>query len=457
MSQFTRTLRFLLVTLAFVGAVLLASGGAFADKITMKDGRVLEGKIQRNEGGVIILVRTVDGKQVTEFISSDDVKSIQVDDEKKAEAPKPEAAKPEAKPEATKPAVAAKPADASKPADGTKAAGKDDPAKKSNVSDRALTGTPTRIAVLNFGSPARNQGKFQDMVGVNISAKAFADVIPMLEKAKVDIVVIRVNSGGGYSLETDAFAELFQHTYKKKFRTVTWIESAISAAAMGPWCIEEMYMMTNGNIGGCTSWSGNLKATSGFGLVEILEKMRVRSEWAGRDPKIMRAMQIMEPLSANIDENGNVTWFQDLTGQILVNRPGEVLTMNSKNAVETKLARGIADTKEELAKALGLTEYEFVAEEATKYIDRFSEDSTKFEATFGEVVRKYQLAVQLAEGMPRERRAPEVGRAQRFLNDMERMVGLNPNFEFHFGNMVGAELNKEFFEEQRQRLRDMLK
>ncbi len=449
MNRFSRTFQGGLAAFAFIAAAFLATANASADKLVMKDGRVLVGKVQRNEGGVIIFVRKVDGKDVMEYLSADDVKTITIEDAtpvKTPEAPKT------SEPAATKPDAPKVEAGKTESPDAKKA-----DAKKKGVSDRQLTGRPARIAVLNFGSPARNQGADGDMVGVNISAKAFADVIPILEKNQVDIVVIRINSGGGYTLEMGRFTELFDQVYKKKFRTVAWVESAISAAAMSPWVIEEFYMMTNGNIGGCTEWSGGLVATKGVNLEVRLQQMEASSRLAGRDPKIMRAMQIQEPLSCNIEENGTVTWFQDTTGQILVNRGNEILTLNSEMAVKTKFAKGIADTKEELAKAMGLTEYEFVAADATKFIDRFSEDATRFEETFRETVRKYLLQVNIAESVPREQRASEVGRAQKLLSEMERMVGLNPNFEFHFGNMVGAMLDRDFFETQRDRLRKLLK
>jgi len=445
MNRFTRSLSGALVALAFLGAAFVGTSNALADKVVMKDGRVLVGKVQRNEGGVIILVRKVDGKDVFEYLSADDVKTVTIEDAtpvKTPEAPKADAPKDAPKIDAPK-------------ADSPDAKKADN--KKKGVADRQLTGRPTRIAFLNFGSPARNQGAEGDMVGVNISAKAFAEVIPILEKQQVDIVVIRINSGGGYTLEMGRFADLFEQVYKKKFRTVAWVESAISAAAMSPWTIEEFYMMTSGNIGGCTEWSGNLNATKGINLEVRLQQMEGYSKLAGRDPKIMRSMQIQEPLSCNIEENGTVTWFQDTTGQILVNRGNEILTLNSEMAVKTKFAKGIADTKDELAKAMGLSEYEFVALDATKFIDRFAEDATRFEETFRETVRKYLLAVNIAEQMPLERRGPEVGRAQKLLSEMERMVGLNPNFEFHFGNMAGATLDRDFFEEQRERLRKLLK
>jgi hypothetical protein len=458
-----KTIQKMLATIGIGAAFCLGAtfpaASAFADVITLKNGEVLDGTVERDEADFIVIKITKNGKVETRIISKDDIK--------KREAAKP-AATPATKP--TTPAAPSTPAAPAKPAEkngqeakpaptGEKTASAPsgeakDPKASTKPSDRALTGRAMRIAFLNFGNPLRDQGAGGDMVGVHVSAKAFRDVLPILEKEKVDIVVIRINSGGGYTLEMERLSSLFQDVYKQKFRTVAWIESAISAAAMSPWVLEEFYMMTNGNIGGCTEFAGSAhRPTEGAALEVRLSQMERFSRLAGRDPKIMRAMQIQEPLSCTIDEFGNVTWFQDLTGEIIVNRAKEVLTFNAPMAVKTKFARGIADTREELASAMGLTEYEFVAEEATKMMDRYMLEAQRIEESMREMIRKYQLAINVAAGLPREERGPEVGRARKHLGEIKKMVDLNPNFQFHFG----IEFSPAFFAEQEQILRDLMK
>jgi hypothetical protein len=285
----------------------------------------------------------------------------------------------------------------------------------------------------------------------------------MLEKegfGKNDVVVIRINSGGGYVLETNKFQDLFQNVYKKKFRTVAWVESAISAAAMSPYPLEEMYFLPEGNLGACTAWGGALQAVKGLQLEQILAQMENVSREAGRDPKIMRAMQIMEPLSASIDQvTGEVTWFQDeSSGDTCLNHKGHILTLTAPDAVKFKFAKGIAKDREELAKAMGLTEVEWAGQGASEYIDNFMREAEKTEKKFDEVLSKYIMALQLAQSArDRQERAAQVGRARGFLDQMEKWIGLNPNFQFHFANRVGALLDKEWFEIQRERLKDLLK
>jgi hypothetical protein len=295
-------------------------------------------------------------------------------------------------------------------------------------------------------------------VGVTISAKAFRDVLPMLDADKVDVVVVKINSGGGYGLETNRFQELFENTYEKKYRTVAWVHSAISAAAMGPWSLDEFYMEPEGNIGACTGWSGALVAVKGVNLLQMLQQMEGVSKMGGRDPKIMRAMQIMEPLSFNADEFGNVEFFQDSTsGKILLNPDGQVLTLNAVDAMRCKFARGIAANEAELMKTMGITEYEVVGQKATKYIQDYMRKAHKIDKEIGEVAVQYRIsfgaALQLQGEDNREARNIEIGKCRAALAKLKKQVEVNPNFEFHLAQGFGAELTKEWFDENDRVLR----
>jgi hypothetical protein len=343
-------------------------------------------------------------------------------------------------PAATPAPAPAAPASA-KPADGGKDAEKD---------RGPVTGRANRVAIINFGPPSSWGGKFGDMVGVQVNNKAFKDAIPLLEKDKVDTVIIRVNSGGGLVYEMLQLQETFEE-YKKKFRTAVWIESAISAAVMGPWVIEEFYMMPEGNMGSATMWSGAMQAGSGAGLEQMFIAMEKASLSGKKDFKVMRAMQVMAPLSANIDENGRVTFFQDLSGQYIINPEGRVLTMNAADAVKFGIAKGIAGTREELVKAMGLTEVEWAGEDATALIDRSIRDNDRIQNQFQDTMGRYQNAVSAAQGMQGTRRRQEVGVARQRLAELRRMTRINPTI----GLM--ANVNDDWFATQEDMLRELNK
>ena len=407
-------------------AVVFATPSASfaADKVTLKDGTVLEGKITREGEGFLFIKIKIGSIEQEKLVATSDIKTIERDGAAKDPKSTDDAKDKKA------PAVA-----------GDAKAGESKPAHSG----------ATRVAILNFGPPSSWQDKIGNTVGLEISVKAFADVVPKLEKAKVDVVVIRVNSGGGLGLEVPKFQELFEKVYKPKFRTVAWIESAISAAAMSPYVIEEIYFLPEGNLGACTGWYGNLQNVEGVDLEEMLIMMEHASALGKRDPKIMRSMQLQEPLSCNIDPvTGEVTWFQDTSGQYLVNQPHTILTFNAKDALRYKFAAGIAATKEELAKAMGLNEVEWVAQDATDYVDQNMRECDKSEKTFQNAYEKFAIAYNLAAQIQDcKARGSQIAIARRYLSEMRRLTNVNPNF----GLMRGVD--EDWFRQRDEELRKL--
>lgn len=404
-------------------AMFMSTTAAWADKIHLKDGRVVEGTITEETDDYIRVKIKIGGIEHTDLFDKKDVKSIDRDS----------VTNPTPAPSTTTPA--------GKPA--AKKAGK---------------GDVHRVAMLHFGPPSSWGGIYDDMVGREVSAAAFERAIPLLEKDGVTDVIVRINSGGGALMELEPFHRTFEK-YKQKFRTVAWVESAISAAAMAPWVLEEFYMMPNGNIGACTGWSGALTAVKGIELEQVLIMMEKASKKANRSPFIMRAMQIMDPLSATIDPvTGNVEWKQSTAGNKILNPPGQVLTLNAQDAVEYKFAKAICASKEELVETmLGKgVEYEWAGAEATALIDNSIKTNDKANKEAVEVVVKYVRAIQEAASIQdREERGAAVGRARRMLGQLESWVKQNPNQQYFLANYVGAILDREYFTIQRERLREL--
>ncbi len=334
--------------------------------------------------------------------------------------------------------------------------------KKETLANRTIAGRATRVAVLPFGPPPEWKGLVGSTVGITISAKAFKDVIPMLEADKVDVVVVHINSGGGLLAEMEPFQKLFQRDYESRFRTVAWVHSAISCAAMSPWTLDEFYMEPEGNIGACTGWSGSLVAVKGVQLLRVLDQMEEASRMGGRDPKIMRSMQIMEPLSYNVDEFGNVEYFQDMTsGKYVLNPEGQILTLNAVDAVRSRFARGVASNVPELMKAMNINEYEVVGQKATKYLEDFMRRAHRIEKEVGEVALQYRLSLGAAQGLRgennRELRNIEIGKCRAALNKIRQQIKVNPNFSFMLAGGFGVgELNDEWFDENERLLKRLV-
>src|SRR5262249_52973060 len=133
-------------------------------------------------------------------------------------------------------------------------------------------------------------------------------------------------------------------------------------------------------------WGGALEAVKGRGLEQVLIMMEKISARGNHPKEIMRAMEISSDdsimselqiappsgaLSASIDPNGDVHWYQDSTsGQTILNPKGEIkiLTFNAHEAEKFKFSRGTAATKEDLARLMGYTEVEWVGKAKPGYL-----------------------------------------------------------------------------------------
>jgi len=262
---------------------------------------------------------------------------------------------------------------------------------------------------------------------------------------------------------------LLRNEYMKRWRTVAWVESSISAAAMTPHCLDEIYFTSQANYGACTMFSGNLKMSKGFELDSVLALMEKVSREAGYNPLIMRSMQIPDPLSATVHPDGTVDFYPDeVSGDILVNRAGQILTLNAVTAAQIKFSKGTADTIEQLTKIMGYQELEWVGEkvpgiawpvskEERSQMD-FRKKSKADEQRADEYIARYFTAVNVAQSLQnRDDRAKAVGKARQALDEIKRMIRNNPAFLLMNLNMESEAEFKQWLDAQEKLLRELMK
>lgn len=409
------SLRSTLCRILFVGAAsvaLLLSPGAIADRIVLKDGTVLEGTITREGDGFVYLETMVGGVKNSRLVLRADIKSIERDSDAGA-AP---GSKPEPAP-ASKPEEKAVPAPSPKTPDAT------------IVSDGA-----TRVAFITL----------EEMVGTYMNAKALERSIEMLEKAKPDVVVLKFNSGGGYGAEVGDLTDAIQDKLKPKYRTVAWIESAISAASMTAIVCEEIYFMKEGNFGGTVGYrmvgERQAKRMDGEELEVVLRQMERISRRGNHDPLIMRAMQVPTDLSVDIDpETGVAVWRNDLQGQYIVSesKGDKILTLNALDALKYRFTRAIADNKDELMKAMNIGEWVEVGKDAEAYQQQYRADVKSADVKINELLSKMSLALQVGQ----------TARARGYLGELRGWVRRAICFEKYY------EMNDAWFRNIEEQIR----
>lgn len=411
------------------------------DRITLKDGTVVEGEITREIDGYYFIKSSIGGIEQTSNYGPSQIQKVERNASAAAKNAGAEAKSP-ANAEATTPVA---------------------------VPAAAPSGRKVpRAAVITLG-----EGGHKDMVGVYMTAETIRRAIPILEKElgtdKTGVVVFRISSGGGLGLEVQRLSDVIENEYKPRFRVVGWIESAISAAAMTAHTISELYFTSQGNYGACTGFYGSIdRPVEGIPLELALHEMEKISRERGKyDPRIMRSMQIQDPLSATIDSNGDVHYFSDLTsGDIVVNREKEILTFNAVTAAKVKFSKGTADTLDELTKLMGYAELEWVGErvknvpwpvsKAERLQMDFRNQVKTDEDSTNNYFRNYQRALQAAQsGQTREERGKFVGVARGWFEKILKMVKNNPNFKLTVFNMTNDEQWREWVEEQEKIMREL--
>lgn len=414
-------LRTLIALFAMTLAVLAASA---RDIVILKDGRQVEGDIVREIDGNLWMITYVGDIKKQEFFAATAVKEIQRDA-----------------------AV--------------------DVSEQEEKKDTK--------AGMNSGVPKGMVITLEGMVGVEMAAHKLEELIPQIEEeiGENGILVLKINSGGGFLAEIPLLSETIEYKLKPKFEVVGWIESAISAAAMTGITLERLYFMPEGNLGAATGWFGNLTAVRGRGLEEANYLMEQISARGKRDYKIMSAMQgspdEKRPLSCTVDPaTGNVTWYtSEDDGEILVNRGGEVLTFNSVVAEQVRFSEGIARDVNELTREMGYEEIDWVGEWEPGMVHPISKaerdnrrwrdfiDSNKGGLSI--VARKYILYLGAAQGAQGEDRAILVGKARGFLRQIKGYADKSPKLVTVTPELgIPWDFFDEWYEGQQRYLRDLI-
>ena len=198
----------------------------------------------------------------------------------------------------------------------------------------------------------------EGMVGLNLRHEEMEKIAEEADKyGPGQIIVFIIDSGGGAVTEMEQIHKTLMEI-KKRHRLVAWIKQAISAACATAMHCDEIYFMTNGTAGAMTAFAGTV-AWSGEKLEEWQQRAGDWMEAGGRSRYIAEAM-IHNPnlLSYDKDEDtGEVTFYNDLSGETILSRKGENLVFTASSALDSGFSDGTANNEQELAELLDLPEW----------------------------------------------------------------------------------------------------
>ena len=170
-------------------------------------------------------------------------------------------------------------------------------------------------------------------------------------------IVFEINSGGGYVAEWEMIRDSIYEA-QKRHRVVAWVLDGTSAACSTSVACDVIVMKSRGHMGSVTTLMGAPSAPMEYQVAEAEKGMANVLRKAGRSPKLAVPFKTGDHPTKSLlsytkdPETGDVTWYQSLEGDVIMNRPGQVLGFDARQAVDCGLAIGIADSKEELGQLL---------------------------------------------------------------------------------------------------------
>ncbi len=212
------------------------------------------------------------------------------------------------------------------------------------------------------------------MVGLELRHDEMEKIAEEADKyGRGQIIVFLLDTGGGAVTEMEQIHATMTEI-KKRHRLVAWVKKAISAGCATAMHCDEIYFMTSGTAGAMTAFA-NGKAWTGAQLQEWQTRAGDWMESGGRSRYIAEAM-IHAPNLLSYDkdaETGEVTFYNDLSGEHILSRAGENLVFTASNALDCGFSDGTASNEQELAELLDLGEWN----EISDYGRRIAEDWQK--------------------------------------------------------------------------------
>ncbi|MCH2141207.1 MAG: hypothetical protein MK100_09280 [Phycisphaerales bacterium] len=197
------------------------------------------------------------------------------------------------------------------------------------------------------------------MVGLEFRPEEIEAIIAQADElGPGQTIVLEIDSGGGYVAEWEMIRDAI-YEGQKRHRFVAWVIDGTSAACSTTLCCDVIVFTSRGYIGSITTLMGNPSAPVDYQVASARRFLEPVLRRFGRSPKLAVPFKTGDAGSLSLlsyskdPETGKVTWYQSLEGDVDLNRAGDVLGFTAREAIDSGLAIGPADTEEELGVLIG--------------------------------------------------------------------------------------------------------
>ncbi|MCE5326622.1 MAG: ATP-dependent Clp protease proteolytic subunit [Planctomycetaceae bacterium] len=193
-------------------------------------------------------------------------------------------------------------------------------------------------------------------IGMDVSAGLLRKMLTLARNTKTDVVVLEIDSPGG--IVEDLFDMLKVLQEFRPMRIVAYVRRAHSCAAILAMSCKEIIVAPTATIGGAVVFTFTPQGTPSNISAKFESIVRAECktfvEAAGHDSKLVEGMMQTDCQLTLVEKDGRKSVTDQPAGGKVIKKKGTILTLSASEAVEVGLAKGPADTLDEVRKLLGV-------------------------------------------------------------------------------------------------------
>lgn len=368
---------------AAAGLIAIAALAASADVITLKDGRVYEGKITERTPTTITIRTLVAGIAMDVEVLRADIKSIEEEDPPRG-FPDDDGGGGDTveTPKAPKAPASRRPAERDRP---------ERPARRSPDG-------PSYLEIPIHGG-----------FGEDVTAAGVEAALLLARRRGVEHIVFTLDSPGGYLYEAEAIAGLIDE-YRDEFTFHALIERSAWSAAM--WIVascDTVHAAPGAGCGAAVAYTGD--ATTGEAAVDAkfnsatAAQLAAIADGSGLPSDLFRAMVLMDlSVWAWPDPENPERYLTSASpppsgtaGAQQIDTPATVLSLTAKDMERYGLARIHEGSAEELSGVLGIESWRSLGRAGRNLMERAARERGRLAEEIEEKVERVQRAVRIAQ------------------------------------------------------------
>jgi hypothetical protein len=293
---------------------ILATQVAMADTVTTRDGRVLDGRIVRDEDGKVVMEISKYGAHMQVTLDRNDVVSLKESTVFKAAA--------------TQPAAATRPA-----------------ASQSSETPTTLPADGTYYLI-----PIKGE------IGKDTQKETIKQAMRMAKNKRASYVVFQIDSPGGSVSETEEILGMMAENTDQ--RHVAIVTKALSSAAVLSMACPDIFVQKGATIGAAVPISsGPTPAPIEEKVLSAIRAMaRSAAELGDHNTLLIQGMMDADLELGVTQKDGKPLVAAGHDGKVLKSK-GQILTLTARESVDCGLARAVVNDERGIGKSLGLTRW----------------------------------------------------------------------------------------------------